>query len=818
MASKISGEERNQFYKKTLSNELSNQTIMKKNLFFFVTFIFTLNAVYAQINYKVTENEVIIFSPKANLIINKEQWLISLQNEKGKILFEEAESPSFLLDSTWFHLSKIDKIIKLDDQTIKLTQFNKNVIATVQLINNNAFRIKIELSGLNPTAIRLVNKLKDREEVYGFGEMWNGKVSQRGNIIELWDKNGTPDKCAFIPYYVTTENYTYFLDFGGLVNVDVGKTYPDKIVLEAPAASISILLTTGNSISEAVKNYLKVTGIPSLPPRWAFKPWFWLFSPESQPKGDINLMTQEDILTAARKFKDMDIPAGVTWVEPPWQTARNSFEPSSRFSGDFKAFVDQLHNMGLKVLCWTTPYTLPNSSNWKGAIEKHYLVRKPYGELPETKISSSGEIIAGGYYYIDFTNPAARKWWQTQIKKVLRFGIDGFKLDAGQDLPMDAVLYKGKLGKDLHNAYGLYYNQTFYEILNKTRRGDFLTIPRSAWSGSNEYTMFKWPGDLSTSFAENGLPANVYSSISLGFSGFPSVSTDIGGFEGRPAPEEVWIRWAQFGAMLPGMQTLYMPWWYSKKASDYYRYLSWLHTELVPYFYSLANEAHFTGAPICRHLVWSFQEDPKVWRIDDEFTIGNSILVAPVISQENTRKVYIPKGNWFDFWTDKKMIGQQDFVWSGDLYQFPMYVKEGAIIPLEVKNQVTGFGTAESSGYTTIAVWPKEEGKSSFTLYDTELPVYFEVNNLKNQLLQVKWSGSKKNYIIRIHLDGKVIPKQIINKTGDESANLIAFSSMEEFYKSDKNGWVYDTIHHKIWIKKKSQETQCVLNIRLSKD
>ena len=103
---------------------------------------------------------------------------------------------------------------------------------------------------------------------------------------------------------------------------------------------------------------------------------------------------------------------------------------------------------------------------------------------------------------------------------------------------------------------------------------DFLMIPRAAWVGSPSYTNFKWPGDLSGSFANNGLPSTVHSSLSLAFCGIPFVATDIGGFKNRPAPEDVWIRWAQFGAFLPGMETLHMPWWYSKEAADHFRYLA----------------------------------------------------------------------------------------------------------------------------------------------------------------------------------------------------------------------------------------------------
>jgi alpha-D-xyloside xylohydrolase len=753
--------------------------------------------VHAQIKFTETRDEVIVHSSNTNLVLNKKQWHIVLKNKNGSVVFEEAAAPAFRVNDNWLSLSSITNIKKLNKYTIGMQlklENNKNATAQMQLINNNAFRIKIELTAANASGIKLSNKLKSKEQVYGLGEMWNGGVAQRGNAVEIWDKNGTPDECAYIPYYVTTSNYAYFLDYGGRVNVDAGKTNSDRITLEAPASIISILITSGNSIAQTVGNYLKVTGLPMMPPRWSFKPWWWLMSAVDQPKADISTLSAEQVLLAAKKFKEMDIPASVTWIEPPWQTARTSLDPSKKFSPDFKKFVAELHSMDLKVLCWTIPYTLQNSPNWDAVAKNNYLVKKPDGELPKAVLTPSGEMIGGGYNYIDFTNPAARKFWQGQIKKVLAFGIDGFKLDAGQDLPEDAILHAG-IGKDLHNSFARYYNQTFFEVLNRELKGDFLTIPRASWSGGNKYHSFKWPGDLSTSFRENGLPSSVYSSISAGFSGFSSISTDIGGFSPRPSPEDVWIRWSQFGAMLPGMQTPNMPWWYSKKASDYYRYLSWLHTDMVPFWMSLANEAHTTGRPIVRHLVWTFQDDEKARKVDDEYT-----LVAPVISAEDSRKVYLPKGNWFNFWTDEKITGEREITWNGDLYKFPMYVREGAIIPMEVKNSVSGFGTERSAGYVTVSIWPKSTGESSFILHDTERPVTITVKQSVGKQLDIKWSASKKKYIFRLNIEDERKPKKIVSTTNI----LPAFSGFSSFNNSNNDGWYYDGAKQKLWIRTRS--------------
>lgn len=784
------------------ANRIVFSNLIGKIVLCLCTSVLGLYRVSAQINYKETQEQVVIHGNNSQLVLDKQQWHVSLKNETGLIVFEEAAAPAFLINNKWIAVTSVSTIKKLNAYTIQLQlklDDNKTGVASVEVVNGNAFRIQLKPAGGNVSAIKLANRLKPKEEVYGLGEMWNGNVAQRGKAVEIWDKNGTPDECAYIPYYVTTSNYAYFLDYGGRVNVDAGKTNADRITLEAPASSISVLITSGNSIAQTVSNYLKVTGLPMMPPRWSFKPWWWLMSAVDQPKADISTLNAKEVLLAAKKFKEMDMPASVTWLEPPWQTARTSLVPSEKFSPDFKKFVDELHQLDLKVLCWTIPYTLPNSSNWDVVAKNNYLVKKPSGELPQVQITPSGEMIAGGYHYIDFTNPAARKYWQGEIKKLLAFGIDGFKLDAGQDLPEDAILHAG-LGKDLHNSYARYYNQTFFEVLNTELKGDFLTIPRASWAGANKYHSFKWPGDLSTSFRENGLPSSVYSSISAGFSGFSSISTDIGGFSPRPAAEDVWIRWAQFGSMLPGMQTVSMPWWYSKKASDYYRYLSWLHTDMVPFWMSLANEAHTTGRPIVRHLVWTFQEDEKARKADDEYTLGESILVAPVMSAENSRNVYLPKGNWFNFWTDEKLTGAKELSWSGDLYQFPMYVREGAIIPMEVKNEVSGFGTKESAGYVTVAIWPKMSGQSSFILHDTEGPVTVTVQQGKDKLLQVNWSSSKKKYIFRLNIEDKRKPKKIVS-----GANILpVFSSLSAFNNSNNAGWYYQEEKQKLWIKTRS--------------
>ncbi|HUS01144.1 MAG TPA: hypothetical protein VMY77_05425, partial [Chitinophagaceae bacterium] len=160
----------------------------------------------------------------------------------------------------------------------------------------------------------------------------------------------------------------------------------------------------------------------------------------------------------------------------------------------------------------------------------------------------------------------------------------------------------------------------------------------------------------------------------------------------------------------------------------------------------------------------------------------------------------LPKGNWFNFWTDEKLTGQKEITWNGDLYHFPMYVREGAIIPMEVKNDVSGFGTKRSAGYVTVSIWPKISGQSSFIFHDTEAPVTFTVQQGYDKVLKVNWSSSVKNYIFRLNTEDKRAPKKITSSVN----MLIAFSGPHAFNNSSADGWYYDRANQKLWIKTRS--------------
>lgn len=769
----------------------------------------------------IGKEKIIFKNNKATLLVEKHPWKVKLVDQNGEIHYSDSQEPHFFVGSNWItpEGKVVIKNISENSALINVTTSDGNTISfSVEKAGDTGFKVKYTLVGAKVAKIKGIIKLNPVEEIYGFGEDWNGNLAQRGQLIDIWDENGTPDECAWMPYYVSTKNYAFFLDYGGRVRFDIGQHNSNELSYEMPTDELKYTVLLGQNIASTVQNFVALNGMPAKPPRWTFEPWFWLIGDPDIPGADVSTLRGHHFIEMVDKLKELNIPVGVTWFEPPWQEARTTFVPNKDFSPDLKKLIYSLKEKGVKTLAWTVPYTTPGTTNWDEAVKNGYLIKKPQGETEDgnVKIGRSGEVEGDFYNYIDFYNPDAFKWWQAQINKAIDLGLKGFKLDAGQQINSDGILYGGRIGKDVHNSYALEYNKIFYETLEKKLGDDFLMIPRAAWIGSSSYTNFKWPGDLSGSFANNGLSASIYSSLSLGLSGIPFVSTDIGGFADRPPQEETWLRWAQFGAMLPGMETLHMPWWYSQQAIEHYRYLAWLHTDLIPYWETLANVAHEKGTPICRPLIWDYQDDMNTWRIKDEFIVGKYLLVAPFINSERAREVYLPKGNWIDFWDENEVLAGQKNVrwfkgWNESLYKFPLYIKEGAVIPMEVSNDITGFGSKYSETFITLAVWPKINVENEFILHDREGPVPITTDWKNSKKLIFKWEGSSKDYIFRISLQKNIDPAQIFSNNN----SLQQYNSLDLFQKTNQDGWYYDKDDQKLWIKKLNDENSGVLSIIL---
>jgi alpha-glucosidase (family GH31 glycosyl hydrolase) len=403
----------------------------------------------------------------------------------------------------------------------------------------------------------------------------------------------------------------------------------------------------------------------------------------------------------------------------------------------FKSLNDMmtfLQQNGLKAICWITPFLNTRSDPEPVKGQNHGAPVFAAG-VPAAVfvLGADGKPLNVNWWKgagnpLDLTNPAARAFLKQQLDRLLQESevvtktgakepaIGGFKPDdgearthpganhnaSGEYIPLGARYADGRHGDEMANGYCVEYLKTVYNVLGP--KG--VIFARSGFTGTQAFPGC-WAGDNQPNFGvQDGLPSVIVAGLSAAMSGFSIWGHDIGGYLNGPfspvSPPNLFMRWTQFGCFTPIMQmhrTLdpahplrQYPWGYrenNEKLNDNaalanYRFFAGLHTRLFPYIYTYAKESSNTGLPIIRPLVLLHPDDPQTFDLDDEYCFGNEFLVAPIITPNaDTRTVYLPEGNWFDFWTNLRHAGKQHIVWTNhNQAQFPLFVREGAIVPM----------------------------------------------------------------------------------------------------------------------------------------
>ncbi len=275
----------------------------------------------------------------------------------------------------------------------------------------------------------------------------------------------------------------------------------------------------------------------------------------------------------------------------------------------------------------------------------------------------------------------AVEWFRDLLRPLLAQGVAVFKTDFAEGVPADAVAANGMTGAELHNVYSLLFNDVVASITQEVA-GHGMVWARSSYLGGQRHSA-QWGGDTNCSYPAMG--STLRGGLSHGLAGVPFWSHDAGGFTGTPTPD-LFVRWAQFGALSPLVRfhgtTSRLPWDFpefaERAAVDAVR----LRYQLMPYLYSAAVESARTGAPLMRALLVDSPDDPAAWTADLEYRLGKDLLVAPMTDPTGTRTVYLPAGDWVDWWTGEVHSGQQHLVVRLPLEQIPLFVRRGAAIPV----------------------------------------------------------------------------------------------------------------------------------------
>ncbi len=536
-------------------------------------------------------------------------------------------------------------------------------------------------------------------------------------------------------------------------------------------------------------------GNPPLTPVWALECWLW--------EDDFNTSERVDSLLAG--YQKHDIPVRTILIDSPWSLRYNDFEVDTLLYQKPKDWFGKLQDEGYRVVLWMTTMVdshdkdtrLKNSPEWFAkAAESGFLTGK----------GGQKKWWKGKGGFIDYTNPEAMHWWHGMQQTVFDYGIDGWKLDGTATLnfkmagPIPIFYHKTSNGLMTTREYMDHYYRDEY-LHGLTQNPEFVTLSRAidrgyhpegftpidaapvTWVGDQRHS-WKSEGDGSDTvdIAMDGIEGiemamdNIMKSAKLGYN---IIGSDVAGFSGKEIPPRLYIRWAQFsafcGLFLNGGHGERALWKRTPQELEIIRRFSWLHTELIPYMYSYVVEAHNGGKVLQQPVKGKYH-----------YLFGDNFLVAPIYKDELVNEVKLPNGKWRYFFDDKKLIeGPATFRQEFPLEEFPVYVREGAIIPMKIKRSYTGIGDETSEDFLTFLIYPAKV--SSFTVHhpDSSGSTIVDVEN-SNDKLNISLSGVQKSHILNIYLEKMPVKIEL-------DGNLL----------SETVDYSFDDIKHKLNIRSK---------------
>lgn len=481
-----------------------------------------------------------------------------------------------------------------------------------------------------------------------------------------------------IPFYLSSRMYGVFYHTTAHSKLSLAGVSTRSVEFMSDQALIDAFIIGGDTVEEILRGYRDLTGYPSMPPLWSFGIWM----------SRMTYFSADEVNGICDRLRKEHYPCDVIhldtgWFKTDWLCEWKFNE--ERFP-DPKKFVQDLLKKGFKVSLWQLPYVAEDAEQIDEARKNNYICK-----LTKQQDSEGSNFSALDYAgTIDFTSEKATEWYKGLLKRLLDMGVKCIKTDFGENIHMDAE-YENMSPELLNNLYALLYQKAAYEI-TKDVTGDGIVWVRAAWAGCQRYPLH-WGGDSCSSW--DGLAGSLRGGLHFGLSGFAFWSHDVPGFHTLPnfmnsvVQDDVYMRWTQFGVFSSHIRyhgtNKREPWHYPNIAPMVKRWWK-LRYKLIPYILRESEKATHSGSTIVQALIFHHPEDNNCWHIDDEYYFGDDFLVAPVMSSDNCRDIYLPEGEWVEFFTGDRFSVSDGGKWLKNietpLDRMPVFVRKGAVIPV----------------------------------------------------------------------------------------------------------------------------------------
>ncbi|CDD48377.1 alpha-glucosidases family 31 of glycosyl hydrolases [Firmicutes bacterium CAG:534] len=634
------------------------------------------------------------------------------------------ETPAFDLELT----EELPLEVEDDEEKIKITSGSMSLVITKktwsmtymrgnEVITKSAGKdlalMKMNFKGYTydkgdgeDTYIRQMLSLSVGELVYGMGERFTPFV-KNGQSVDIWNEDGgtsTEQSYKNIPFYITNKGYGVLVNHPERVSFEVATEMVTRTEFSVKGSYLDYFLINGPTMKEVLTRYTDLTGKPSLPAPWTFGLWL---STSFTTNYD-----EETVMSFVDGMLNRGIPLRTFHFDCFWMKEFHwsDFLWDSRVFPDPAGMLKRIKAKGLNICVWINPYIGQESYLFDEGMKNGYLIKRTNGQVWQWDAWQPGMAI------VDFTNPAACKWFQDKLEVLLDMGVDCFKTDFGERIPTENVAYSdGSDPVKMHNLYTYLYNKCVFDLLERKRgKGQAVLFARSATVGGQKFPVH-WGGDCWSDY--ESMEESLHGGLSLLMSGFGFWAHDIGGFEST-STADVYKRWVTFGLLsshsrLHGSSSYRVPWVYDEEAVDVVRFFTRLKASLMPYLYKTAIDTSRSGVPTMRSMVLEYTEDKTCHYVDKQYMLGDNLLVAPIFNDQSIAEYYLPTGTWTDFFTGEEKEGAGWITEKHGYLSIPLMVKENSIVVMGAHDDRPDYDYGD---HAEIRIYALKDGHSASSI------------------------------------------------------------------------------------------------------